>query len=133
MKPFRMGFVALALTLVSGVASAQQAAQQGPPRMPHPAAGKEQCTTCHAANANPNIHSMPASHNFPVTACAMCHRPVDKAPPAVPHALTEAFQACKTCHVANSPMGAPAPPASHANYNVAICQMCHTAAAARHG
>ena len=134
MKPVRMGFVALALALVSGVANAQQpaaAAQQGPPRMPHPVAGKETCTTCHAANANPNIHSMPASHNFPVTACAMCHRPVEHAPPAVPHALTDAFAACRTCHVANSPMGAPAPPASHANWNVAICQMCHTAAPRR--
>jgi hypothetical protein len=128
-KPVRVGFIALLFAVVSGVASAQQPAaapaQQGPPRMPHPAAGKEQCTTCHASAANANIRSMPTTHNFPVTACAMCHRPVDKAPPAVPHALSEAFAQCKTCHVANSPMGAPAPPASHANWNVAICQLCH--------
>ena len=125
MKPVRVGFAALMLALASGVASAQQPAQQGPPRMPHPAAGKEACLTCHAANANPNIHSQPASHNFPVTACGMCHRPVDNAPPAIPHATTEAFAQCRTCHVANSPMGAPAPPASHANWNIAICGMCH--------
>lgn len=132
MKPFRLGFIAVALAITGGVAQAQQpAAPAGPPRMPHAAAGKETCTTCHAANANANIHSMPATHNFPLTACAMCHRPVDKLPPNVPHALTDAFAACKTCHVANSPMGAPAPPASHASYNVAICQLCHVAAPRR--
>ncbi len=134
MKPVRVAFVALSLVLVSGVANAQQAAQQGPPRMPHPAAGKEQCLTCHARTtppANANINVVPANHNFPVTACAMCHRPVENAPPAIPHATTEAFAQCKTCHVANSPMGAPAPPASHANYNIAICGMCHTPRAAR--
>jgi hypothetical protein len=129
-KPVRVGFVALVFALASGVASAQQPAQQGPPRMPHPAAGKEQCLTCHARteNANPNIKPVPASHNFPVTACAMCHRPVEHAPPNIPHATTEAFAQCRTCHVANSPMGAPAPPASHASWNVAICALCHTAA-----
>ena len=125
MKPVRLAFVALSLALLGGTASAQQPAQQSPPRMPHPAAGKEQCTTCHAANVNSNIKPMPASHNFPVTACAMCHRPVDNPPPAIPHATTEAFAQCRTCHVANSPMGAPAPPSSHANWNIAICGMCH--------
>lgn len=128
MKPVRIAFVALSLAVVSGVASAQQAAQQGPPRMAHPAAGKEQCLTCHARTEtpNPNIKPVPASHNFPVTACAMCHQAPEHAPPQIPHATTEAFAQCRTCHVANSPMGAPAPPASHANYNIAICQMCHT-------
>lgn len=128
MKPVRLAFVVLSFALASGVANAQQPAQQGPPRMPHPTAGKEQCLTCHARteNANPNIKPVPASHNFPVTACAMCHRPPETPPPAIPHATTEAFAQCRTCHVANSPMGAPAPPASHANYNVAICAMCHT-------
>jgi hypothetical protein len=124
-RPVRVGFAALVLALVSSVASAQQPA---PPQMPHPAAGKEQCLTCHARteNANPNIKPVPASHNFPVTACAMCHHAVQNAPPNIPHATTEAFQQCRTCHVANSPMGAPAPPASHTNWNVAICGMCHT-------
>lgn len=126
MKPVRIAFVALSLALVSGVASAQQAA--APPRMAHPAAGKEQCLTCHARteNANPNIKVVPASHNFPVTACAMCHQAPEHAPPQIPHATTEAFAQCRTCHVANSPMGAPAPPANHANWNIAICGMCHT-------
>ncbi len=128
MKLARTGFIALLFAVASGVASAQQpAAPAGPPRMPHPAAGKEQCLTCHARTtpANPNIKQVPATHNFPVTACAMCHRPVDTAPPAIPHAVSEAFAQCRTCHVANSPMGAPAVPASHANWNLAICQLCH--------
>jgi hypothetical protein len=119
-----LGFAVLALTLMGGQANAQAAA---PPRTPHVVAGKEQCLTCHAANANPHIKSQPASHSYPVTACAMCHQPRTNAASAVPHATTEAFQQCRTCHVANSPMGAPAPPAFHANWNVAICQMCHTA------
>ncbi len=125
MKPVRIAFVAFALALASGAANAQQ---PSPPRMAHPAAGKEQCLTCHARtdSANPMIKPVPASHNFPVTACAMCHQPPEHAPPQIPHATTEAFAQCRTCHVANSPMGAPAPPASHANYNVPICQMCHT-------
>ena len=128
MKLVRIGFIALAIALTAGAVQAQQAT---PPRMPHPVAGKEQCLTCHAANANPNIGSQPASHSFPVTACAMCHQPRTNAPPAVPHATTEAFQQCRTCHVANSPMGAPAPPAFHGTWNLATCQMCHLPAQRR--
>jgi hypothetical protein len=123
-KLVRLGFAAVALTLLSSQAHAQAAT---PPRMYHAAAGKEQCLTCHAANANANIKSQPASHSFPVTACAMCHQPYGKPTPAIPHAVTDAFTQCRTCHVANSPMGAKALPAFHANWNVAICRMCHTA------
>lgn len=122
MKLVRVGFITLAVALTASAAQAQQAT---PPRMPHPVAGKEQCLTCHAANANPNIGSQPASHQFPVTACAMCHQPRTNAPPAVPHATTEAFQQCRTCHVANSPMGAPAVPAFHGTWPLAVCGMCH--------
>jgi len=118
-----LGFAALALTLMGSQAHAQAA----PPRMLHAVAGKEQCLTCHAANANPNIKAQPAAHAFPATACAMCHQPYPKASPAIPHGVTEAFVQCRTCHVANSPMGAKAPPAFHANWNVAICRTCHTA------
>jgi hypothetical protein len=122
-KLIRLGFAALALTVMGGQAYAQGA----PPRMLHAVAGKEACLTCHAANANRNIKSQPASHTYPATACAMCHQPYAKAAPTIPHQVTDAFAQCRTCHVANSPMGAPAPPAFHANWNVAICQMCHTA------
>jgi len=117
-----VGFAALALVLMGS----QAHAQAGPPRMLHAVAGKEACLTCHAANANANIKSQPAAHAFPVTACAMCHTPYPKASPAIPHAVTTAFAQCRTCHVANSPMGAPAPPAFHGTWNVATCQMCHT-------
>ena len=129
MKLIRLGFVALALTLMGGRVNAQGT----PPRMLHPVAGKEACLACHAANANPNIKSQPASHSFPVTACAMCHQPYPKAAPNIPHQVTDAFAQCRTCHVANSPMGAPAPPAFHGNWNVAICQMCHMRPAAPRG
>lgn len=122
MKLVRLSFVALALTLMGGQANAQGT----PPRMLHAVAGKEACLTCHAANANRNIKSQPAAHAFPVTACAMCHQPYPRAAQVIPHAVTEAFAQCRTCHVANSPMGAPALPAFHANWNIAICQICHT-------
>lgn len=127
MKLGRIGLAVATFAVIANVAYAQQT----PPRMLHPAAGKERCLTCHAANANPNIRSQPASHQFPVTACAMCHQPPQNPPPATPHGTTEAFAQCRTCHVANSPMGAPAPPATHARFTVAICQMCHTAAPRR--
>jgi hypothetical protein len=127
-KLVRLGFAAAALTLMSGKAQAQAT----PPRMYHAAAGKEQCLTCHAAGANANIKSQPATHSFPVTACAMCHQPYGKPSPAIPHAVTEAFTQCRTCHVANSPMGAKAPPAFHGTWNVAICRLCHTAPQAGH-
>ena len=102
------------------------AAQQAPPKMPHPIAGKAQCLTCHAANANRHIRSQPASHQFPVTACAGCHPAVTNRPTAVPHAMGAAFAQCRTCHKAGGAQGARVPPASHARYNVAICSMCHS-------
>ena len=118
--------VVLAAIALAAVVSAAQA-QQVPPKMPHPAAGKEQCLACHAANANRNIRSQPAAHQFPVTACVGCHQAVTARPPAVPHELGTSFAQCRTCHKANGPQGARVPPASHARYNVAICTMCHTA------
>ena len=123
MKLVRVGLACLALVLTASVAFAQAA----PPRMGHLAAGHAQCMTCHGANANPNVVDVPASHSaFQVTQCSMCHQPPQPPPPVVPHGTTEAFAQCRTCHVANSPMGAPALPASHARRNVAICTMCHT-------
>lgn len=124
MKLVRVGLACLGLVVMASVAYAQAA----PPRMPHPAAGKEACMTCHAVNTMPNVADVPASHSaFQVSQCSMCHQPPQNPPPAVPHGTTEAFAQCRTCHVANSPMGAPAPPATHARFNVAICMMCHTA------
>ena len=117
--------VVLAAISLAVVVNAAQA-QQSPPKMPHPAAGKEQCLSCHAANANRNIRSQPASHQFAVTTCVGCHQAVTTRPPAVGHELGAAFAQCRTCHKAGGPQGAKAPPASHARYNVAICSTCHS-------
>lgn len=125
MKLLRVGFAVAMLTLAGVAARAQQPAQSGRPRMPHQLAGMEQCAACHAANANPNVRSMPASHRYPPTSCATCHRPRANPVPTVPHATTESFAQCRTCHVTNSPAGAAAPPASHAEWNQAICVLCH--------
>lgn len=117
--------VVLAVVTLAVVVNAAQA-QQSPPKTPHPIAGKEQCLSCHAANANRNIRSQPATHRFPATMCVGCHPAVTTRPPAVPHALGTSFTQCRTCHKANGPQGAKRPPASHARYAVAICGMCHT-------
>ena len=116
--------VVLAVVALAAVASSAPA-QQSPPKTPHPIAGKAQCLTCHAANANRNIRSQPATHQFPVTTCVGCHPAVTTRPPAVPHALGASFAQCRTCHKANGPQGVKQPPASHARYNVAICATCH--------
>jgi len=122
-KLVRVGLACLALVVTASVVYAQAA----PPRMPHTPAGKEQCMTCHAVNTMPNVSDVPASHSaFQVAQCSMCHQPPQRPPAVVPHGTTEAFAQCRTCHVANSPMGAPVPPAFHASYNLAICMLCHT-------
>jgi len=124
--------VVLAVVALAAVVSAAQA-QRNPPRTPHPVAGKEQCLTCHAANANRNIKSQPAAHQFPVTTCIGCHPAVTTRPPAITHALGAAFAQCRTCHKAGGPSGAKAPPVSHAQYNVAICATCHSRPAGSRG
>jgi hypothetical protein len=102
-----------------------QAAAHTPPRMPHPPAGKADCLSCHAPNANPHITSTPAAHHFANGACAMCHRPMDKTPPNAAHPFNEAHTACRTCHTAGTSTGAKPLPDFHANYDVAICALCH--------
>lgn len=121
----RLNSVVLAAVALAVVNAAQ--AQRTPPKAPHPVAGKEQCLTCHAANANRNIRSQPATHQFPATTCVGCHPSVTNRPPAVPHELGASFAQCRTCHKANGAQGARVPPASHARYNVAICSLCHSA------
>lgn len=125
-----LGLTALALTVGAGVAHGQQATQRpAPPRMLHPAAGKADCLSCHGPGANQHIKSTPAAHRYQNAACAMCHRPVETAPPASRHVFDDAHAACRTCHVADSPSGAKAPPAWHETFDVSICQMCHQPAA----
>jgi hypothetical protein len=122
----RTALAAVALAVLVAAAHAQQT----PPRTPHPVAGKERCLSCHAANANRNIRSQPATHQFPATSCVGCHQVVANRPPAVPHALAASYAQCRTCHKAGGPQGVRMPPASHARYNVAICSVCHAARSA---
>jgi len=129
----RLALAALALVIGSGAAAAQQPARPQPPRMPHPAAGHEQCLSCHAAGANEHITSQPATHRFGASACAMCHRAADTMPPATPHAMDEAHAACATCHVAGGAAASKLPPASHESYHPSICKDCHTARSAPSG
>lgn len=128
-----VAFAALFLVCGAGVAAAQQAPRPQPPRMPHPAAGKEQCLTCHGAGANEHITSQPAAHSYAVTACAMCHRPAATMPPASAHAMDDAHTACATCHVAGGAAADHVPPASHAGYHASICRQCHEARPAAPG
>ncbi len=119
--------VAALLVGAAAAAPAQQAApaRTPPPRMPHPAAGKADCLSCHAPNANAHIRSTPAAHRWANGACAMCHRPMDKTPPNATHPFNQANAACRTCHAPNSTSGAKALPDFHATYDVAICATCH--------
>ena len=123
----RSALAALLLVCGAGIAAAQQPPRPQPPRMPHPAAGKEQCLTCHGPGANEHITSQPAAHSYAVTACAMCHRPAATMPPNSSHAMDDAHAVCATCHVAGGAAADHAPPASHANYHASICQTCHVA------
>jgi hypothetical protein len=118
-----------ALTLAGAGAAVAQAAAHPAPRMPHPAAGKAECLSCHAADANKHVVSVPAAHRYANAACQACHRLADKMPPSPNHAMDAAHTRCAVCHVANSRVGAKAPPASHASYDASVCVMCHVSAA----
>ena len=119
-----------ALTLaVAATAVAQPAGPRPAPRTPHALAGKTDCLSCHGSGANAHITSVPAAHHYANGACAACHRPVGTAAPASTHAMDAAHTRCAVCHVANSRVGAKAPPASHASYDVSICKDCHEAKA----
>lgn len=121
-----LALAAIALAFGARAATAQQAGQaRTPPRMLHPSAGKEQCLTCHGPGANEHIKSTPAGHQFGNQACPMCHRPAETSPPNAVHAFGDAFADCRMCHVANSPAGAKAPPASHESFHLSICPICH--------
>jgi hypothetical protein len=116
------------------VAVAQPAAPHGPPQMLHPAAGKQDCLSCHGRGANEHITSVPAGHSYGNGACGMCHKPIAAVPKAVGHALDDAHADCRKCHVqaadgvAPAPGAAPAPPASHATFHVSTCRLCHATA-----
>jgi hypothetical protein len=129
MSLIRTFAVLSALTLAGASAAVAQAATHPAPRMPHPLAGKAECLSCHAADAGKQVVSVPASHHFANTACQACHHLADTMPPSSPHAMDAVHTRCAVCHVANSRVGAKAPPASHATYDASVCVMCHQAAA----
>lgn len=115
-----------ALTLAgAGAAMAQAPSRRPPARTPHALAGKADCLSCHGPGANQHIKSVPAAHRFANATCATCHRPAETMPPSSRHALDAAHARCAVCHVAGSPTGAKARPASHATYHASLCQMCH--------
>ena len=89
---------ALSLGAVRPAAS-QQAPPHGPPPMLHPAAGKQDCLSCHGRGANEHITSVPAGHSYGNGACAMCHKPIAATPKSVPHPLDDAHADCRKCHV----------------------------------
>jgi hypothetical protein len=137
-----LGLVAVLSMAGARPAAAQQAGPHTPPRMLHPAAGKQDCLSCHGAGANAHITSVPASHHFANGACGMCHKPSAEAPPPMKHAADEAHAQCRTCHVQAAegaaptpatPGAAPAPPASHAKFDASTCRLCHEAPAGGSG
>jgi len=117
-------------------AFSQPAAPQRPPQMLHPAAGKQDCLSCHGRGAAEHITSVPAGHSYGNGACGMCHKPIAATPKGVPHALDDAHADCRKCHAqaadgaAAAPGSAPAPPPSHATFHVSTCRLCHEAASA---
>ena len=139
MSPVRAAVAAALLGVAASASMAlAQAAPHTPPRMLHPAAGRQDCLGCHGAGANAHVISVPATHRFANAACGMCHKPAAVMPPAIKHAADEAHAQCRTCHVqadttqaaaAPAPGAAPSPPASHAAFDAATCRMCHEPAA----
>jgi hypothetical protein len=137
MSPVRAAIAAALVGVLAGASTAAaQAAPPTPPKMLHPAAGKQDCLGCHGAGANAHVTSVPASHHFANGACGMCHKPIAESPPAIRHALDDAHAQCRTCHVqaaegATPASGAaPSPPPSHATFDGATCRLCHEPAAA---
>jgi hypothetical protein len=131
-----LGLLAALSFLAGGSAAAQQAPRR-PPQMLHPAAGKQDCLSCHGRGANEHITSVPAAHAYGNGACGMCHKPIAATPPAAKHAFDDVHGDCRKCHAqaadstaatAPQPGAAPSSPATHANFHVSTCRLCHEAA-----
>jgi hypothetical protein len=143
---------AVALLLVSGLASAQGV----PPQIPHPLEGRATCLGCHEDGLL-GADEVPADHAGRTNeTCLSCHQPamttpvaptetssaptagatssvaatpaVSEGPPAIPHPLA-GRDACLACHEAGL-AGAPKVPADHAGRTNDICRGCHQPAMA---
>jgi hypothetical protein len=111
----------------------------GPPAVPHPLEGREDCMMCHAAGG---MMPVPADHSGRTNdTCTMCHTapaPGAKAATpggaakqsAVPHSI-DGSSNCLMCHEPGSDLE-PAP-ADHAGRTNDTCTMCHTAPAPQGG
>lgn len=119
-----------------------QAPVGGPPAVPHPIQGRENCGACHG-ETGPKPY--PADHaGRPVTTCTMCHQaeaaapeatppaqpaatatPVAAVAPAIPHPLEGRENQCLTCHYTGSikPF-----PANHEGFTNEQCLTCHALA-----
>jgi Cytochrome c3 len=134
--------VAMALVLVSGIASAQET----PPGIPHPLEGRDACLGCHEAGLA-GAPQVPADHAGRTNdMCRVCHQPATPAaeapaatpsPPSIetpsapalsmPHSL-EGHQNCLECHssavATPGPAGGP-PPIPHPLEGRQECLACH--------
>jgi nitrate/TMAO reductase-like tetraheme cytochrome c subunit len=120
---------------------------EGPPAIPHPVAGQENCLLCHGEDA---FKPYPPSHvGRPVTTCQTCHQagaaeatpampaatpaagvtPQATAAPAaatassIPHAIEGQENQCLACHYTGSiePF-----PSNHEGFTNQMCLSCHS-------
>lgn len=110
----------------AGTLMAQAAARPRAARTPHRTLNKDDCLSCHRRGANEHVTPVPAEqHDFANGSCVACHRLAATLPSRSEHAFDAAHARCAVCHVAGSPTGAQAIPATHANYHATLCVMCH--------
>jgi nitrate/TMAO reductase-like tetraheme cytochrome c subunit len=127
-------------------AAAETPAADGPPTIPHPVDGRENCLLCHGEDA---FMPYPANHvGRPVTSCQTCHQvgevegapatapaaPAVEATPqataapaaeasAIPHSIEGQENQCLACHYTGSiePF-----PSNHEGFTNQMCLSCHS-------
>lgn len=80
----------------------------GPPRIPHPLQGRDDCLACHATGLG-GSPKVPASHaGRTVATCRGCHQPATAdvapvvVPTAIPHTQVTTKNSCVDCHLKQS-------------------------------
>ena len=130
--------------LVGGATPTPSAA--GPPAIPHPLAGRDQCLGCHGSGSTA-FPQVPGDHaGRTEDTCTLCHSPAgapapsatatpaatatptptapSAGPPAIPHTL-EGRNLCLGCHGSGSP-AFPQVPVDHAGRANEACTLCHS-------